>query len=544
MNLKLTLRAALLALACAGLAGSLQAAEPKLPGKLIIDAKPFIDQLLENQWKEEKLTAAPRTSDAEFMRRVCLDITGQVPLPHEVRVFEEDPSPDKRPRLIDRLLESDDYAQHWANLWTQWLMAGPLPEPAHRERFRDWLRGQLADEVSHKELTKKLLTATGKAQENPATLFLRSHLGLEQPKNRWGNEGRFNVEPATWRTTRAFLGIQVSCIRCHDHPWNANLKQKDFWGLNVFYRQLDVTADGAQVDNPQLNRNGLIFYEKRNGVFVPPIAAFLDGRQLRHFQGPNDTRRDVLAEFVVTAQNFAPALVNRYWGQFFGRGLNLWPAVDDFGNNNVVVHPELLHRLSAEFATNGHNYKKLIRWICNSQAYQLQSVSNASNLSPDTEVWLSRMPLKELKPEQRLNALLRALRADETLTPAEQRQFRQRWRATMERPEVSDEMDYNICVQWQTVPVHFEAALVMHFDRDIIRMLEHRRGVVAQAVQAGKVATVLDELYLAALNRRPTARETAWIERELAKAKPEEVTAFWQDVFFVLLNSSEFIFNR
>jgi hypothetical protein len=520
------------------------AAQPPLPGKLIVDAKPYIDDLLAEQWKENKLTPAPRTSDAEFMRRACLDIAGQIPRAHEVRVFEQDPSPDKRPRLIDRLLESDDYAVHWSGLWTTWLMAGPMPQPDYRERFRLWLHDQFAREVSHKALAEQLLTATGKPKDNPATLFLLAHLGMELPPNRHVADGRFNVEPATWRSMRAFMGVQVGCNRCHDHPFNADVKQKHFWGINLFFRQLDVTADGALIDNPQLNPKGIIFYEKRNGVFLPPEAVFLDGRRLRNFQGQNQTRRDVLAEFTVTAKNFGPALVNRYWSQFFGRGLNVRPEFDDFGDHNEIAHPKLLERLATDFVAGGHDYKKLIRWICNSKAYQLQSVSNASNLSPETEVWFSRMALKELKPSQRLNALLRAVRADDTLTPAEQRQFRQRWLTIMEKPDVADEMDYNVCVHWQSVPVFFEAALMMHFDRDIAKMLEHRQGTVAQALHAGKPAAIQDELYLAALNRHPTTKETAWIDQELAKMKPGNAAVLWQDLFFVLLNSSEFIFNR
>jgi hypothetical protein len=518
------------------------AARPPLPGKIIVDAKPYIDDLLAEQWKENKLTPAPRTSDAEFMRRACLDVTGQIPLPHEVRVFEQDPSPDKRPRLIDRLLESDDYNAHWSGLWTNWLLAGPMPQSDQRERFRAWLHEQFARKISHKALTEKLLTATGKPSDNPATLFLLAHLGLEVAPNRQPAEGRYNVEPATWRSIRAFLGLQIGCTRCHDHPYSVDWKQKHFFGVNGFLRQLDVTADGALIDNLQLNPNGTIRYKRPNGVFLPGIAVFLDGRTMDF--ASQQTRRQQLAEHMVGHKNFAPALVNRYWGQFFGRGMSRLRTFDDFGEHNEVAHPKLLEKMATDFVAGGYDYKKLIRWICNSDAYQLQSVWNSSNLPPETEVWFSRMPLKELKPRQRLNALLRAGRADDILTPAEQRQFRQRWLRVMEKPDVADEMDYNICVNWKTAPVYFEAALMMHFDRDVARMLEHQRGTVAQALHAGKPAAIQDELYLAALNRHPTAKEKAWIDRELAKMKPESAVAFWQDLFFALLNSSEFIFNR
>src|SRR5262249_17537793 len=146
-------------------------------------------------------------------------------------------------------------------------------------------------------------------------------------------------------------------------------------------------------DNSTFNKNGIVFYEKRNGVFLPSTPLFLDGNRIP--SGGQLTRREELARFVTNHNNFPRTFVNRMWAHFFSRGMNVETGVDDFGEHNEVVHEELLNQLGEQFTRSGsYDPRKLIRWICASDAYNLKCVRNKTNDSPDAEVFSSRMLLK------------------------------------------------------------------------------------------------------------------------------------------------------
>src|SRR5262249_13600191 len=155
------------------------------------------------------------------------------------------------------------------------------------------------------------------------------------------------------------------------------------------------------------NQKGIVFYEKRNGVFLPSEPIFLDGRRIP--AGGQLSRREELARFMVSHKNFNPAAVNRLWGHLFGRGMNVKAAYDDFGEHNEVVHRKLLTRLGEQLAGSGaHDPPKLIKWICSSDAYTLKSIANATNIAPEAEPYFARMTLKMMSPEQLLESLITA----------------------------------------------------------------------------------------------------------------------------------------
>src|SRR5262249_15255527 len=155
----------------------------------------------------------------------------------------------------------------------------------------------------------------------------------------WGEQGRFDVVPLTDRLGRFFLGTDLHCVRCHDHPYNPELKQAHFWGVNAFLRQIDRVGDGAGEpairDNPELNKGGRVFMERRNGIVLPVLPTFLDGTQLKA-EGKRP-RREVLASLVPTHPHFHPAVVNRIWTRLMGRGLTEQPGSEDFGEYNPFV---------------------------------------------------------------------------------------------------------------------------------------------------------------------------------------------------------------
>jgi hypothetical protein len=505
-----------------------------------------INELLAAKWTAQKLTPAERTSDSEFVRRVYLDIVGRIPTADEAKAFEQDAGADKRAKLVDRLLASPEYASNWAVVWTCWLVPRNAPRLG-----RDQLNLGLSEELeaansSYKSLVTKLLTVSGKSNDEVLVNFLLPLLGHANSAKQFAEEGQYDMVPATLRTLRLFLGYRLDGLEHPEHaPPNSDWKAKDFWGVNVFFRQVqgvgpqrDAEGRAAPVevhqllDNPAYNAKGMIVFDAGKGVRQPIAAVFLDGTKLK----PDDkrTRRAVLAELITRHDNFAKAYVNRMWGHFFGRGLHERPTVDDFGSHHKLLHPELLDRLAKDFAQGGYDPKKLIRWICASDAYQLKSVANATNAKPEAEPYFSRMPLKIMTPEQLGASLVVAGDKDKDLA------FRER---VLSPGRALD-------LEWDELAFHDRVirSMTVINRREISEaLLRTDSGPVARALQADSPAKAADALYRAALSRAPTAKEVARIEQEVAKAKKggdKDLEQLWQDVYWALLNSSEFLLNH
>jgi hypothetical protein len=364
--------------------------------------------------------------------------------------------------------------------------------------------------------------------------------------------------PLTLRTAQLFLGRRIQCIQCHDHPFEVDSRQRQFWGLNAFFRQVErreaplaAKKDPTKpllelLDNPAFNASGLVFAEKRNGVVFFSRPVFLDGTKIPAGTGTGTgaaNRREVLAELVVKHPNFGRALVNRLWGHFFGRGLNQLPEVDDFGeDHNPTVHGKLLDRLAGDFVRGGHDPKQLIRWICASEAYGFKSVANATNTPADAVVHFSRMPLKVLPADALIESLLVATGKRDSLGEAELPSLRADWRRqsvvpvdrTCETPPPPSPRDLFEQVSWL-------------LNSSLLEDATARGGTVARAMKRGSIKLVAEELYLAALGRRPGEKEWQRIAGEITafrKAGGRDLTPLWQDLLWALLNSNEFLLNH
>lgn len=513
-----------------------------------------INELLEKSWKENKIEPTFVCSDYEFIRRASLDIIGRVAKPEEIDRFMKDPAPTRRAKLIEELLKSEEYSSSWAQIWTTWLMTRAGHEKYH-EQMVIWLEddvfGQKAN-LSYKDMVQKLLTASGKTNENGAVNYILSHLG-EEFRNKQSEEGQFEMVPITARTSRLFLGYQIQCTQCHDHPFNPEWKQQHFWGMNAFFRQSGrvgtpppLNQGNRMMPLPQLtlkddsgyNTSGIVYYEKRNGVVLPIRSVFLDGQRI-----PKETqlsRREVLANLVVNHEQFPKAYVNRMWGHFFGRGMNENPPVDDFGEHNKVVHQELLDYLAKEFSGSGmYDPKNMIRWICSSKAYNLSVTANATNEKAEADVYFSRMLLKAMSPEQLFESLTAATAGK--ATKDEKNRRRQSWIQVLTKnfgDDEGNEVSFNGTVV---------QALLMMNGPDLNDAVNSPNGTPAKALDRhkGNTKAIMDDIYLAALNRKPTTKEYTTILEKLKMRRPDKDRyAPWQDLFWALLNSNEFILNH
>jgi hypothetical protein len=526
----------------------------------------IINEKLEAGWKDNKLTPSPRCDDYEFVRRASLDIIGRIAKPEEIAAYMADSQQTRRAKLVERLLASEEYPRHWANMWANWLLtrSGPFGHGKYKEEMQVWLEDQFAENKPYDKLVTALLTASGKNNENGAVNFVLAHVGLPTPPGKQGDEGGFEMVPLTSRITRLFLGIQTQCTQCHDHPFDKHLLQPHFWGINAYLRQVErvgtppamegrMMADGPTLelkDNSDWDREALVFYETRSGKELQTKATFLDGRKIstREDGGHKELisgieRRQELADRIVEHPMFPKAYTNRVWAHFFGRGFTT--PIDDFNDQNEPTNPELLNELADKFKHYGYNQKDLIRWICNSNAYSLSSVANKTNDKPEVEPLFSRMPLKAMSPESLFESLMTATESEAAKTKDGKKELRNRWMANLISnfgDDEGNEVVFNATVV---------QALLMMNGQDIneaISPKEPGKGTVAAICKkhANNTSAIIKDLYLASLNRPPTFKETTNITRALS-ASPHidrEAMAKYQDIFWALLNSNEFILNH
>lgn len=528
-----------------------------------------INELLSKTWAENKIRPSAKANNYEFVRRAHLDLIGRIATPGEVRYFESNPD---RAKLIHRLLYekveiegvkydySREFASNWANIWTVWLMTRSANQ-VYQDQMRDWLEEHFTKNGNHKQMVEGLITATGKTNDNRAVNYILRHLGEKASSANSDDDGHFDAVPVTSRTTRLFLGLQTQCVQCHDHPFNPDWKQSNFWGVNVFFKQIDrVPRELGRMRNPNdapvlelkdddgVNREAIMSFEKRSGVVQLTRAVFLDGRKI-DFEKETRPRREILAELITSSDQFPKAYVNRIWGHLFGRGMNELPAVDDFGEHNKTIHPELLDYLGKEFASDtieyeggkGNTYdpKKLLFWICTSDAYNLSSVANPSNEKPEAEVFFARMLLKSMTPEQLFESLAIATEGyipPNAVVKEDRKKRREAWMKKLVvnfGDDEGNEMTFNGTL--------LQALMLMN-GRELSEAIKTReKGTLYEAIKKarGNPTRAVEELFLAALNRRPQGAESA----RIGKYKSND-PAYFADVLWALLNSNEFMLNH
>jgi hypothetical protein len=550
----------------------------------------FINQQIEKGWLDNKVLPSPRCNDYDFIRRASLDLVGRIPTIAEIEKYFRDPEDARRTKLVDRLVESRECAENFANIWTVMLLTRTGSSKVFKEQLREWLTDELQGTPQQPpdwtRTTTALLTATGDTNKNGAVNYILHHVGEEIKQDQEIN-GKWDMVPVTSRTTRLFLGIRTQCVQCHDHPFNGEWNQQHFWGINAFFRQVDTNGrptmmqqkkkvKGAPVqqfevrDNPGLNVKGLIPYERRNAVLFMTDAKFLDGKGMP--KNAQVTRREQLAKYITKSPAFAKAFVNRMWGHFMGKSFTK-DAVDDFGDHNPESHPELLKYLAEEWVKYNHNPKVVLQWICNSRAYGLSSVANRFNDKPEDETLFARMLLKPMTPEQMFDSLMTATQAKAAQSKDDKLALREGWLDLLTANFGNDEGEEG------TFSGTVVQALLLMNGTDLNRaVMDKDNGTVALVLKKrfftkDAAPAAIAELYLAALSRPPITnrpipsfkhlpplRDPAGQHDEVsdllsprmftlsrvpnALNNPNFWTGYYQDIFWALLNSNEFILNH
>lgn len=506
-----------------------------------------IDQEIQRAREAEKLKASPLADDAEFLRRVSIDIVGVIPSATQAAAFIESKVPDKRARFIDELLASPQYGRYHAERWSERIASRDMP--VDKQPFIGWLADGLNRGRGWNEIVIDLVTAGGGFRvpgrgnrafaDDPQALFV---LVNTEGSNALPAEARPQWLAA--ESARLFLGVQIQCAECHDHPFTKQWKQTDFWGLAAFYSQvrIDKQPYSWKESPPAADRPAQITIPamalRSVGTVVP--ARFLG--EGKDFQPERpELLRHTLARWLTSPDNpfFAQAAANRYWAHFFGRGLV--NSVDDLRADNPASHPAVLQLLSDEFKKSGYDFKHLMRCICLTEAYQRTS-SPQPELEPNQDKY-GHQAVKIMGASVFYDSLKSATGwADLKLGLPER------------KPGLG-----SVALSPREAFAEFYRSSQGQDDD----LQEYRHGIpqalkLLNAPQLNRTAPVvdallrsdppreraIDQLYLAALARRPNAQEAKLMADFLARRKDSSAEQNYNAILWALINSSEFVLNH
>lgn len=544
-------------LLCGSVSAQTPPPQPGQQGSSDEDVIAYINAAVRQGWQDFEYTPSEPATDGEWIRRVFLDVIGRIPTAEETNKFLVDKAKDKRAKLVDSLLYSDEYieeyARNWTNVWTNILIGrtgGTQPQTmVSREGLQQYLRGSFLRNKPYNQLVTELISARGvntpgAENYNGAVNFLLDNTDE-------------NATPATAKVSKIFLGTQVQCTQCHNHPFN-DWKQSAFWEMNAFFRQMRPlrTRDGRDIvsveltdeDYPGENNDpseAASYYELRNGLLKIAFPTFIDGTTIDP-QGYVDrvNRRQELAKLVGGSPQLPKTIVNRMWGHFFGYGFT--KPVDDMGPHNRPSHPELLDRLAKDFADYGFNLKQLMKWYVLSEPYSLSSTVVPGNKGDDPSLgskpMFSHFYMRQMSAEQLYESLLVATEADKSAGSFQDReQQKTRWLQQFSVAFGTDEGDEATTFNG-TIPqtlMMWNGELIQQAVSGANGSLLNRVGGNAKLSDQQKI----DFLYLTALSRRPTRNETTLAQQSWRAHNGNTVEAL-QDVYWAMLNTNEFILQH
>jgi hypothetical protein len=518
-----------------------------------------IDSYIEQGWRDFELEPSKTASDGEWCRRVFLDVLGRIPSDVEAIEFIDDKSDDKKKRLVESLLYDDEYteefARNWTTVWTN-LLIGRTGGTGNnsmvsREGMQKFLRDSFAREKPYDKMCYELVTANGTSTPgdpkfNGAVNFLIDKVNEEQ------------ASQATAATTRIFLGLQVQCTQCHNHPFN-DWKQQKYWETNAFFRQFRAfrgemrVRDGGAAELAdqdfagETGRNpheAEIFYEKRNGLVAVAYPVFVDGTEIERSGYVNVTnRRQEFAKLMIESPYFSKTMANRTWSHFLGYGFT--SPVDDLGPHNNASNPALLDYLADKFQESDFDFRRLVYWITLSKPYHLSSESNKTNAEDDPLLGqsprFSHFYLRQMEAEQLYESLLTATQASQSRgSYEEQERIKSRWLQQFNQAFGNDEGQEATSFNG-TIP-----QVLMMFNGEMVRQAisTSKGSLIDELAGSGKsFPACVEHLFLATLSRKPNGREKSMAKSFLAARKGDAKEAL-KDISWVLLNTNEFIFNH
>lgn len=496
------------------------------------------DLMLLRQWRRLAVAPSAPAGDAVFLRRATIDIGGTLPTPEEVGEYLSDRRPDKRARLIDRLLERPEYASYFALKWGDILQNRGAGYSTSKQRpgttlFAGWIRDSFAANKPYDQFVSEIIAASGSQNENPPTVWYRTVRKAPE-----------YVESVA----QAFLGVRIQCAQCHHHPaerWS----QADYYGLAAVFARVGRKQGFADAEVPT---DEIIYLKDRGDVVHPRTGERVGPRALgaAEFElGPHDDPRRNLALWMTRPDNpfFARTMVNRLWAHFHGRGII--NPIDDARSTNPPSNPELLDSLADEFIAGGFDVKHLIRVICNGYAYGLESAPTEWNA--DDNQSFARFHPRRLTAEVLLDGISQVLDVPTDFSGGPGK-FPAGTRAI-------DLPDENVAAHFLDVfgrPARMSACECERVDApsltqalELVNSEEIQRKLTAPGGYAQRVATGdrshaarATEIFIRVLGRQPAPAELK-AAVEFFEAEPDPADAC-RSLLWSLLATNEFLFNH
>ena len=517
-----------------------------------------IDRSMAASWADFDLKPSPLEDEIKWCRRVYLDVIGRIPSYDEFSEFAKDKSPEKKWTLLQRLLNdsryTEEYANHWSTVWTNILIGrnGGMENRSltNRTGMQKYLRDCFAQNKPYDEMVLELVTATGATKPgtegfNGAANFLVMKLNEED-----GTQ-------ATAAVSRIFMGLQVQCTQCHNHPFN-QWKQQKFWEFNAFFRQSRALRkfvsgtrdlDHAEVINQDFEGPGgrveeaEIYYQLRNGLTKVAYPTFVDGTEIGKSGLVNQVnRREELGRLMMSSPFLDKSIVNRMWAHFLGYGFT--KPIDDLGPHNPTTQPELFESLATDFRSASYDLKQLIVWITMSQPYQLSSRITKDNAADEPSLGeppkFSHFYTRQMTAEQLYQSLAVATQANRKGTLEEQQRRRDDWMRQFVVAFGTDDGEETTTFNG-SIPQS-----LMLFNGDLIKeaiSVDTGSWLSGLSQNKGGPAEKIQYLFLAGLGRRAKQEELN-IAQQILVARKNDLGGMLQDMWWAILNSNEFIFNH
>lgn len=486
----------------------------------------YIDDLVHAKLKKLRMVPSDVCSDEVFLRRVHLDIVGGLPTAAEYQSFVSSNDPKKREYLVDELLGRKEFVDVWVMKWAELLQIRSNNQFSYKSAllYYSWLQEQFSNNVPIDQIVKQLLSSTGGTFKNPPTNYYQ----VETDKLKVAE----NV-------AQVFCGIRLQCAQCHNHPF-------DRWTMDDYYSWAGFFHRVGRKNSEDPRER--IIYDIGSGDPKHPVGnkvmkpKFLGGAV--HDSKSNTDRRKAVADWLVAPENpyFSKNLANITWAHFFGRGIV--EPVDDVRISNPSTNPELLQELGKQLAASGYDFRKLVRDICTSRTYQLDTKANDTNRTDTSN--FSKGPIRRIRAEVLLDCL-----SSVTETKTKFRGLPLGARAT----EIADGNTSTyflktfgratrdtVCSCEVVMEPNLSQALHL-LNGDAVHNKVKQGNVVKRRLEAGaKPEQIIEDLYVRALARKPTDSEKTKL-LEAVNAEKNKQTAL-EDVFWALLNAKEFYFNH
>lgn len=497
----------------------------KFSWKVELEAN-YIDTLINDKLKKLRVHPAEICSDSEYIRRVSIDVCGIVPTPEEVVAFRADTTPDKRARLIDKLLVRKEFVDIWVMKWSELLQIRSLNNRVSYKAallYYTWLQENIANDVPVDEMIRSLLTSEGGTFTNPAT-------------NYYQNEQ--NQLKVAENVAQVFMGIRVQCAQCHNHPFD-RWTMDDYYSFAAFFSQISRKPG----EDP---RETIVFNRGRGETKHPVTKANMKPRFLggETPETKGKDRRAVLSDWLASERNpyFATNLSNIIWAHFFGRGIV--HEVDDVRISNPAVNQPLLDELGRRLTSYQYDFKKLIRDICNSRTYQRSTKTNKTNATELTN--FSHASLRRIRAEVLLDVISQI-----TKTKNKFRGLPLGARAV----QIADGNTSNYFLStFGRAKRETVCSCEVKAEPNLSQALHFLNGnTINQKIKQGKLIKnwlsenwtpreIIREIYLRCLAREATEQETENLIRQVNEEQDQQ--AALEDIFWAVLNSREFVFNH